>query len=222
MGVRRLDGPFGRDFVEVLRTPYKAWARTHAGTLRNGGYLARVVQDHRDGDFKVFRSDMPPERWVRAPGFPAYQVSNYGRVRRWGRAKGATRGMVLATWMTGGRRPGQVYEKVGLMRDGKRKRVWVHRLVAKAFLGLPPFSGAQVHHKDDNRENNRAWNLTWLSHWENQMAKNGNGNGRPPGEAPWPGSDPIADRDLVDADPDELSSLEEAHTGPDGSGGLPY
>ena len=51
-------------------------------------------------------------------------------------------------------------------KSGKRKREYIHRLVALAFipnpLGLP-----QVNHKDLNRVNNNVDNLEWCSVSEN-------------------------------------------------------
>ena len=52
------------------------------------------------------------------------------------------------------------YLKVGLSKDGQRKKYFIHRLVAEAYIpnpeGLP-----QVNHKDENTENNCLQNLEW-------------------------------------------------------------
>ena len=54
------------------------------------------------------------------------------------------------------------YPYVMLYKDGKRKHMTVHRLVASAFLenddDLP-----QVNHKDGNKQNNTVENLEWCT-----------------------------------------------------------
>lgn len=58
------------------------------------------------------------------------------------------------------------YLHVNLCRNGKAKHMYVHRLVADAFipnpLGLPT-----VNHKDENKLNNNAENLEWLTMGDN-------------------------------------------------------
>lgn len=84
-----------------------------------------------------------------------YEVSNKGRVRSIFRYK-----KILKPSPTNG------YLTVELWRDGRRKRVGVHRLVAMCFCENPenkPF----VHHKDESRDNNNADNLEWVTHVEN-------------------------------------------------------
>lgn len=84
-----------------------------------------------------------------------YEVSNKGRVRSLFRYK-----KILKPSPTNG------YLTVELWRDGRRKRVGVHRLVAMCFCENPenkPF----VHHKDESRDNNNADNLEWVTHVEN-------------------------------------------------------
>ena len=76
-----------------------------------------------------------------------YEVSNLGRVkslnyRRTGKAE------LLKPYKT---KDG--YLKVLLYKDGKRKKILVHRLVAETFLPNPnnlPF----INHKDENKTNN--------------------------------------------------------------------
>ena len=87
-----------------------------------------------------------------------YQVSNLGRVRGLDRIDGSGRG-----WkgrMLSGKLRKNGYREVILCRDGKRKYMLVHRLVAEAFLpnldNLP-----QVNHKDENPNNNQVDNLEW-------------------------------------------------------------
>ncbi len=50
--------------------------------------------------------------------------------------------------------------------DGKRKRYYVHRLVAKAFL-LNPNDYTDVNHVDGNKQNNHVNNLEWCSRSHN-------------------------------------------------------
>jgi hypothetical protein len=49
----------------------------------------------------------------------------------------------------------------------KAKRLYVHRLVAEAFLGLAPEGRPEVNHKNSVRTDNRIENLEWVSHSEN-------------------------------------------------------
>ena len=58
------------------------------------------------------------------------------------------------------------YLTVKLSKDGVSKRLFVHKLVALAFVD-GYFDGAEVNHIDCNRQNNEYTNLEWCSHKEN-------------------------------------------------------
>ena len=47
--------------------------------------------------------------------------------------------------------------------------VRIHRIVATAFLGIPPTKEHVVDHIDTNRQNNRPENLRWLTRFENAV-----------------------------------------------------
>ena len=55
------------------------------------------------------------------------------------------------------------YLKVILMKDGKRKSFFVHRLVLMTFNPVDNMESFQVNHKDENKENNYLYNLEWLN-----------------------------------------------------------
>jgi len=61
----------------------------------------------------------------------------------------------------------QYYLRIGLInKNGNRKKVMVHRLVALAFINNPenkPF----INHKNGNKHDNRIENLEWVSNQEN-------------------------------------------------------
>ena len=58
------------------------------------------------------------------------------------------------------------YKKVELVKDGKRKSLKVHRLVAQAFIPNPQ-NKPQVNHLDGNKINNNVSNLEWATISEN-------------------------------------------------------
>lgn len=58
------------------------------------------------------------------------------------------------------------YYRVTLAKDGKRKQVYLHRLLATHFLENPK-NLPQVNHKDGNKLNNSLNNLEWCSVQEN-------------------------------------------------------
>lgn len=51
--------------------------------------------------------------------------------------------------------------------EGKPKKVKVHRLVAKLFLGEPPEGKTLINHVDGNKQNNSVSNLEWCDYLEN-------------------------------------------------------
>ena len=58
------------------------------------------------------------------------------------------------------------YIRVNLYNKGKKKRYFIHRLVAEAFL--PKIQGKDfVNHKDGNKQNNELGNLEWCNRSEN-------------------------------------------------------
>jgi hypothetical protein len=89
-----------------------------------------------------------------------YAVSNLGRVRRERPGKSTYIGRLIPYGLSNG------YLMVNLFHNGKTKRRAVHRLVAIAFLGVPP-SGKEVNHKDGNRQNAHLDNLEYVTRQEN-------------------------------------------------------
>lgn len=61
------------------------------------------------------------------------------------------------------------YLKVGLVdADGNRKQIYVHRLVAEAYIPKP--EGKQfVNHLDENKKHNCVNNLAWVTQQENTL-----------------------------------------------------
>ena len=63
------------------------------------------------------------------------------------------------------------YYSVDLMKNGKRYKFRVHRLVAEAFIPNPD-NLSQVNHKDEDRLNNIASNLEWCDNTYNSQYPN--------------------------------------------------
>lgn len=63
------------------------------------------------------------------------------------------------------------YYSVDLMKNGKRYKFRVHRLVAEAFINNPD-NLPQVNHKDEDRLNNLASNLEWCDNTYNSQYPN--------------------------------------------------
>lgn len=101
--------------------------------------------------------------WRDIPGWDRYEVSDTGVVRSKdmvvgarGGAQATRKGRVLApAQKTNG------YLAVSLTKENARTQECVHRLVALAFLGPPPYDGAHVLHYDGSRTNNSVHNLRW-------------------------------------------------------------
>lgn len=111
------------------------------------------------------------ETWSPVKGYVGYyEVSTLGRVRRLPKlltnylgVKRFYKGRILKLI----RNPNG-YLKVELSRNGKRKQLLVHRLVATAFLRNPQ-KKRTVNHRDSNRSNNYLDNLEWATHSENAL-----------------------------------------------------
>lgn len=97
--------------------------------------------------------------WKPIPGFLDYEVSEYGDVRR-----GPAR-------LTPERTQGNGRKRFGLSKGGRLYRRKAHQLVALAFIGSPPFEGAEVCHKDGFHHNNHYSNLRWDTHAQNVADK---------------------------------------------------
>jgi hypothetical protein len=125
------------------------------------------------------------EEWRAVAGHPGYEVSNRGRARslpRWVNVAASVRAPSYRKHY-----PGKLLRPIALKSTGyvqvylrRRVQVTVHRLVAIAFLGPPPFPKAQVNHIDNNRANNRLRNLEWVTPSQNQKHSYATTNRVPP------------------------------------------
>lgn len=52
-------------------------------------------------------------------------------------------------------------------RNGRQKKLWIHRAVLEAFIGPPPESTSEGRHLDGNPKNNNRENLAWGARLEN-------------------------------------------------------
>jgi hypothetical protein len=103
------------------------------------------------------------ERWLPVPGYPGYDVSDLGRIRR----KGLSKYTVLD-----GKLDRVGYRQVGLVRDGIQHWFMVHRLVACVFTEPTKLTASDgqfitVNHKDRVKTNNKLDNLELMSMADN-------------------------------------------------------
>lgn len=89
-------------------------------------------------------------------GYPSYYISNKGRIWR-----GSTQRYLKPSEKPNG------YMQVNMVAaNGKRKKEYVHRLVAIAFIDNPE-GKTEVDHIDRNPANNNVENLRWATRSEN-------------------------------------------------------
>ena len=108
------------------------------------------------------------EIWVDIEGYEGfYQVSNLGRIRSIEREiyksnniKQISKSHILKFEKRKG------YNYVHLFKNGIRKRMAVHRLVAEAFIPNPD-NKPQIDHINTIRDDNRVENLHWVTPKEN-------------------------------------------------------
>lgn len=108
-------------------------------------------------DFEIF---------VPVAEFPAYAVSNKGRVKRVTANPGSVPGRILRPGLSSG------YAYVGLRRidagESIVKNGLIHRLVATAFIPNP-HGLTIVDHIDGDKSNNDVSNLRWCTRQQNSM-----------------------------------------------------
>lgn len=113
------------------------------------------------------------------PGFVSFWVSNSGSVWSDARIAFSMKGVrrhLKGKWL----KPVQAnkhsnYRFYRLQEDGRSEKILLHRLVALAWIGPPPFEGAKVLHADDNPDNNHVSNLRWGTHTDNMRDRQING-----------------------------------------------
>ena len=117
------------------------------------------------------------EIWKDVNGYEGlYQISNTGRIKSLSHyarnnvngGKRLTKGRILSQYKIP-----NGYFKVQLSKNGVRKKHYLHRIVAKAFLNNKD-NLSDVNHIDGNKGNNFVENLEWCNHRDNQihMVKN--------------------------------------------------
>lgn len=106
------------------------------------------------------------EEWRPIPGFETYEASSFGRIRRGLPGKGTRAGKIRKpTLLPNG------YLNVDLWVDGVRYKIYVHRAVALAFHGDPPFPDAEAAHRNRQKADNRPSNIRWATRLENEADK---------------------------------------------------
>jgi NUMOD4 motif/AP2 domain len=116
------------------------------------------------------------EKWLPVTGFPAYEVSDLGRVKRVVGVPGVSAGKILKPLPDKDN-----YLRVNLHRgDGKSHHRSVHRLVAVAFIPNP-LNLSEVNHTGAGvKSDNRACKLEWRSrtgHGQDRAKRHQQGNG---------------------------------------------
>jgi len=125
---------------------------------------------HSDEQVPAIAERAAALEWRTVPRFPSYAVSESGDVRRAVAFRQYRAGMLLKQ-----KAHPYGHRSVALSVNGKRREVYVHRLVAHAFLGPAPSEAHQIAHNDGNPKNNHWRNLRWATASENALDKRRHG-----------------------------------------------
>lgn len=133
--------------ADQLRLPGEAWEEAEVPPPPD-------PELERDAD-AVFKPRRPREEWRTCRSYPRYQVSSLGRVRD------TQTGQLKTVSISARCSERTAYATVSLnVCKGRSANVYVHRLVAEAFLFMGPIPpGTKVCHKNDVSSDCRASNL---------------------------------------------------------------
>lgn len=95
------------------------------------------------------------EKWEKVDGWPAYEVSSLGKI------KNIKTGKFLKCPTNNAGRP-----RMTACHNGAMKDLYVHQVVAAAFLGPCP-RGLEINHINGDKADNRSKNLEYVTHFEN-------------------------------------------------------
>ena len=97
------------------------------------------------------------ETFVKIEGFENYEVSNLGKIRN------IKSGRILKP------QPDKDgYLRLGLYENNKKKKLFLHRIIATTFIDNPEGKPC-VNHIDENKLNNDLSNLEWCTIRENNI-----------------------------------------------------
>ena len=113
---------------------------------------AHYPQWYADKIKAIPAADVAPVRWQPVLGYEGlYEVNQFGQIRN-------KDGQIMRQRLKKAKYT--VYKKVSLYKDGKYKHLYVHRIVAQAFIPNP--QGFElINHKDEDGTNNIVDNLEW-------------------------------------------------------------
>lgn len=104
---------------------------------------------------------MKKEEWRMIPGYEGlYMVSNLGNVKALNYARSGKEKLLNPILLKNG------YYTVNLSKNNMKKQLYVHRLVAQAFIPNPDNLPC-INHKDENPANNCVDNLEWCTYGYN-------------------------------------------------------
>jgi predicted XRE-type DNA-binding protein len=110
--------------------------------------------------------------WKTYPDYPFIEANQFGEVRtkdRYVRGKDGSKRLIKGRILKQ-RDNGHGYMVVEFSVKNKTIRLYVHRIVASAFIPNPD-NLPQVNHKDNNRANNVVSNLEWCTRQYNEAYK---------------------------------------------------
>lgn len=158
--------PFYRIIQNINKNGGKFFCQTcamHTGSIKgtSADTSSKYIKDVTTERFTFHTDPITGEQWVKiSPPFDNYAVSSFGKVQNT-----ITKKTLLPEVDSG-------YNRIVLSSHGTKAKMFVHRLVASAFLPNPD-SDDQVfiNHKDADKLNNVVSNLEWCSQRQNMTQR---------------------------------------------------